>query len=282
MRPTVSVVSVTPDYFRAAGTPIFLGRPFHPSDTALSIPVTIVNREFSKRFFAGDALGKRFHSMAWGPEHAAVTIVGIADDVRRGGLEQEVQPEMFLPMTQYPQNSIGIVVRTANNHSLLANALRGVVTAMDSDQPVFDIETMEQRVSEALAQRRLIMLLSTCFALLAVVLCSVGVYGVFSYSVTQRMHEMGIRLALGGSRMGLLQLVVSEAGRLIVLGGIFGVGAALGVSRLLSSLLVGVTSRDAITFALAWALMTTVALLASTVAATKALRTDLVAVLHTE
>ncbi len=282
MRPVVSVVSVTPDYFRAVGTPIFQGRAFNPSDTAQSIPVTIVNREFADRFFAGDALGKRFHSMAWGPEHAAVTVVGVADDVRRGRLEQDAQPEMYLPETQWPQNSIGIVVRTANNPSSLANALRGVVTAIDSDQPVFDIETMDQRVSETLAQRRLIMLLSTCFALLAVVLCTVGVYGVFSYSVTQRMHEMGIRLALGASRMGLLRLVVTEAGRLIALGGIFGVGMALVVSRLLSSLLVGVTPRDATTFTLAWVLMTTVALLASTVAATKAARTDLVAILHTE
>ncbi len=282
MRPTVSMVSVTPDYFRAVGTPIFQGRAFDPSDTAKSIPVTIVNREFSKRFFAGDALGKRFHSMAWGPEHPPVTIVGVADDVRHGGLEQDVQPEMFLPIAQLAQNSINIVLRTANNPSLLANALRSAVTAVDPDQPVFDIETMDQRVSEAVAQRRLIMLLITCFALLAVVLCAVGVYGVFSYSVTQRMHEMGIRLALGASRVGLLRLVVIEAGRLIVLGGIFGVGAALAVGRLLSSLLVGVTSHDALTFTLAWVLMTTVALLASTVPAANAARTDLVAVLHAE
>ena len=220
--------------------------------------------------------------MAWGPEHPAVTIVGVVDDVRRGGLEQDTQPEMYLPMAQLPKNSIGIVVRTTNNPSTLANGLRGAVAAVDSDQPVFDIETMDQRVSNAVAQRRLIMLLITCFALLAVVLSAVGVYGVFSYTVTQRMQEMGIRLALGASRMGLLRLVVMEAGQLILLGGTLGVVAAFAVSRLLSSLLVGITPHDALTFTLAWALMTTVALLASTVPAANAARTDLLAVLRAE
>ena len=126
------------------------------------------------------------------------------------------------------------------------------------------------------------MLLIACFAMLAVVLCAVGVYGVFAYSVTQRMREMGIRLALGASRSGLLRLVVTEAARLIVVGGILGVGAALAMSRLLSSLLVGVTPHDPISFSLAWALMTATALLASTIPAANAARTDLVAVLRSE
>jgi predicted permease len=282
MRPTVSLVSVTPNYFRAVGTSIFQGRAFNPSDTALSIPVTIVNRAFSNRFFAGDALGKRFHSMAWGPEHAAVTIIGVADDVRHGGLEQDIQPEMFLPMTQLPQNSISIVVRTVDNPSALANALRAAVTAVDPEQPLFDIETMDQRVSEAVAQRRMIMLLITCFALLAMVLCAVGVFGVFSYSVTQRMQEMGIRLALGAPRSELLRLVVMQAARLIGLGGILGLGAALALSRLLASLLVGVTPHDPLSFSLAWALMTIVALLASSIPASRAAKTDLLSVLHSE
>jgi predicted permease len=282
MRPAVSVVSVTPDYFRAVGTPIFQGRSFNQSDTALSAPVTIVNRAFANRFFAGSALGKRFHSMAWGSDHAAVTIVGVADDVRHGGLEREVQPEMIVPMAQLPQSSLSIALRTTGGPAALANTLREAVAAVDTEQPVFDIETMDQRVSEAIAQRRLIMLLIACFAMLAVVLCSVGVYGVFAYSITQRMREMGIRLALGASRSGLLRLVVMEAARLIVLGGILGVGAALAMSRLLASLLVGVTPHDAMSFSLAWALMTAVALLASTIPAANAARTDLVSVLRSE
>jgi ABC-type antimicrobial peptide transport system permease subunit len=118
--------------------------------------------------------------------------------------------------------------------------------------------------------------------MLAVVLSAVGVYGVFAYSVTQRAQEMGIRLALGASRPGLLRLVVMQAARLIFAGGILGLGAALALSKLLASMLVGVTPHDAVSFSLAWALMTVVALIASTIPAAQAARTDLVSVLHSE
>jgi ABC-type antimicrobial peptide transport system permease subunit len=149
-------------------------------------------------------------------------------------------------------------------------------------QPVFDIETMEERLSNATAQRRLIMLLICCFALLAVILSAVGIYGVFAYSVNQRRHEMGIRLALGASRNGLLRLVVMQAARLIVLGGMLGAGAALLLSRLPASLLVGVTPHDPVSYWLAWALMTIVALIASTLPTADAARTDLLSILHAE
>ncbi len=185
-------------------------------------------------------------------------------------------------MAQVPQGRISIALRTWNNPALLSNAMRRAVTAADAKQPVFDIETMEERLSSATAQRRLIMLLICCFALLAVVLSAVGVYGVFAYSVNQRRQEMGIRLALGASRNGLLRLIVMQAARLIVLGGVLGAGAALLLSRLLSSLLVGVTPHDAISFWTAWALMTIVALIASTLPAADAARTDLLSVLHAE
>jgi predicted permease len=274
LRPSVPVVSVTPDYFRVVGTPIFQGRAFNSSDSARSVPVTIVNRAFANRFFAGDAVGKRFHTMALASEHPAVTIVGIADDVRHGRLEQEAQPEMYCPMAQLPQATVNIALRTANSPALLAAALRNAVTAVDREQPLFDVQTMEERVSEAVAQRRLIMLLIACFALLAVVLSTVGVYGVFAYSTTQRSQEMGIRLALGSSRGGILQLVLIQAARLIALGGILGVITALALSRLLTSLLVGVTPHDTVSFSLAWGLMTVVALAATLIPARSAMNVD--------
>src|SRR5258708_26004021 len=155
------------------------------------------------------------------------------------------------------------------NPALLANAVRHAVTAVDARQPVFDIETMDQRVSDLVAQRRFIMLFNVWFAVLAVVLSAVGVYGVFAYSVTQRAHEMGIRLALGSSRIGVLRLVVTEAALLIAVGGALGLAAALLVSKLLASMLVGVTPHDPISFSVAWALMTTVALLASAIPASE-------------
>ena len=283
--PTVSVISITPDYFRVVGTSLLEGRRFNVDDRDGAALVVIVNRAFAKQFFKGDALGKRFNTNI-GAESAyefkTRTIVGIADDVRHGGLEQEIQPEVFVPMAQVPQGRISIALRTWNNPASLSNALRKAVTAADAKQPVFDIETMEERLSSATAQRRLIMLLICCFALLAVVLSAVGVYGVFAYSVNQRRHEMGIRLALGASRNGLLRLIVMQAARLIVLGGMLGAGAALLLSRLLTSLLVGVTPHDAVSFWTAWALMTIVALIASTLPAADAAHTDLLSVLHSE
>ena len=282
---TVSLISITPDYFRVVGTPVLEGRWFNVDDRDGAARVAIVNRAFAKQFFKGDALGKRFNTNIGGGsayDFKTRTIVGIADDVRHGGLEQEIQPEAFVPMAQVPQGRISIAVRTWNNPASLSNAMRKAVTAADAKQPVFDIETMEERLSSATAQRRLIMLLICCFALLAVVLSAVGVYGVFAYSVNQRRHEMGIRLALGASRNGLLRLVVMQAARLIVLGGVLGAGTALLLSRLLASLLVGVKPHDPMSFWLAWALMTIVALIASTLPAADAARTDLLSVLHSE
>jgi ABC-type antimicrobial peptide transport system permease subunit len=279
------MISITPDYFRVVGTTILKGRAFNGDDRDGAARVTIVNRAFANRFFAGDALGKRFNANIGGTtayDFKTVTIIGIADDVRHGGLENEVRPEAFLPMDQLPQGKISIAIRTGNDPGSLANPMRQAVTTVDSNQPVFDVQTMDQRVSEATAQRRLTMLLTACFALLAVVLSAVGVYGVFAYSVSQRAQEMGIRLALGASRGGLLRFVVMQAARLITMGGILGVGAALVLSKLLASMLVGVTSHDAVSFSLAWALMTLVALLASTIPAAQAARTDLVSVLHSE
>jgi predicted permease len=282
---TVSLISITPDYFRVVGTPVLEGRWFNVDDREGAALVAIVNRAFAKQFFKGDALGKRFNTNIGGGsayEFKTRTIVGIADDVRHGGLEQDIQPEAFVPMAQVPQGRISIALRTWNNPASLSNAMRKAVTAADAKQPVFDIDTMEERLSSATAQRRLIMLLICSFALLAVILSAVGVYGVFAYSVNQRRHEMGIRLALGASRNGLLRLIVMQAARLILVGGVLGAGAALLLSRLLASLLVGVKPHDPMSFWTAWALMTIVALIASSLPAADAARTDLLSVLHSE
>jgi ABC-type antimicrobial peptide transport system permease subunit len=251
-------------------------------DTATSLPVAIVNRAFARQYFAGNALGKRFNYIVGRDQFAPVTIIGIAQDIRHNGLEQAIRPEFYLPETQSPSDDIYIALRSTADPAILANSMRRAVLAVDPAQPVFDIETMDQRVSDLVARRRLLMLLIACFALLAVILCAVGVYGVFAYSVAQRTQEMGIRLALGASRSGLLGLIVAQAARLIVLGGIFGIAAALALSKLLASMLVGVKPHDAISFSLAWILMTAVALVASTIPASAAARTDLVSVLHTE
>jgi predicted permease len=280
-----AVTAITPQYFQAVETPLLKGRVFASTDNETAPRVAIVNMAFARRFFAGDAVGKRFkvNDGSHGEEFIPLTIVGEVDDVRHGGLETDPEPELFRPLAQAPSVfSLKLVLRTSAEPALLANAMRKAVVAVDSQVPVFDVQTMEQRVSDLVAQRRLIMLLIVCFALLAVILSAVGVYGVFTYSVTQRAHEMGIRLALGSSRMGVLRLVMSQAAQLIALGGVIGFTAALALSRLLASLLVGITPHDPVSFLGAWVLMTVVALLASAVPAAQAARTDLIATLHSE
>lgn len=281
-RQSVTAVSVTPDYFRVFGNPLLQGRPFTPHDSDTSPLVAIVNQAFAKRYFDGNALGKQFNRFVGTDQFAAVTIVGVAQDLRHNGLERDAEPEFYIPEAQAPSGEINIALRSTADPALLASAMRKAVLAIDSQQPLFDIETMDQRVASQVAQRRLVMLLITCFALLAVILSAVGVYGVFAYSVVQRLPEMGVRLVLGASRGRLLALIVAQAARLIATGGILGITGAFLLSRLLSSMLVGVGPHDAISFSLAWALMTMIALLASTIPASHAARVDLVSVLHSE
>jgi predicted permease len=275
-------ICVTPEYFRVVGNPILQGRAFTSDDTATSPLVAIVNRAFARQYFAGNALGRTFNRFRRPYQFTTITIVGIAQDIHHNGLEKQVQPEFYVPESQSPDVDINIALRSTADPMLLANAMRKAVLAVDPEQPLFDIETMDQRVSDQVAQRRLLMLLIACFALLAVILSAVGVYGVFAYSVSQRTQEMGIRLALGASRRGLLGLIVAQAARLIALGGILGIAAAFALSRLLTSMLVGVKPHDAVSLSLAWILMTVVALLASTIPASHAAHTDLISVLHTE
>jgi putative ABC transport system permease protein len=285
MQDVAPSIGITPNYFRAVGTPILQGRPFTIDDTGSSNPVVIVNLAFAQRYFGGNAIGKRFfigQQVNGAFRFVPTTVVGVTADVRHNGIEHDIEPEFFVPMTQIPAYNIDLILRSRVDPSLLAGAMRKALTAVDREEPLFDIQTMEERVGDLVSQRRLIMLLTVCFAVLAVVLSAVGVYGVFAYSVTQRAQEMGIRLALGSSRSGVLRLVVSEAAWLVGLGGVLGLGAALALSRLLASLLVGVTPRDPASFATAWVLMTLIVLFASAIPASQAARMNLIAVLHSD
>jgi hypothetical protein len=285
MRDVAPSIGVTPNYFRAVGTPILQGRPFRSDDTGSSNPVVIVNLAFARRFFGGNALGKRFfieHSVNGAFQFVPTTIVGITADVRHNGIEHDVEPEFFVPMTQVPAYNVDLILRGSMDPALLTSAMRRALTAVDREQPLFDIQTMEERVDNLVSHRRLIMLLTSCFALLAALLSAVGIYGVFMYSVSQRRREIGIRLVLGSSRGRLLRLVVLQAAQLILTGGILGVIVAFLTARLLASMLSGVSPHDPLSFSLAWAFMTLTALLASIFPARNATRTNLISVLRSE
>ena len=285
-RPGGCVISITPDYFHTAGTLVLKGRPFNSADNADSARVAVVNQEFARLYLKGDPLGQRFrtnvNSSKPDSEFTDRTIVGIVQNVRYNGLDEGVQPEIYLPVDQVALPRLNLLLRADVEPASLANAMRNAVTAIDRNQPVFDVETMDERVADVVAPRRLVMLLTACFALLAVVLSAVGVYGVFTYSVSQRRQEMGIRLALGASRTRVLRLVSIQAMRLILAGSALGLGVALFLSKLLSSMLVGVTRHDPVSLFAAWFLMTAVALLASMIQAAEAARTDLITVLRSE
>jgi ABC-type antimicrobial peptide transport system permease subunit len=247
--------------------------------------VVIVNLAFARHYFGGNALGKRFFIDQWvngAFQFIATTIIGITVDVRHNGIEHEVEPEFFVPMTQIPAYNVDLILRSTNDPALLTSSMRRALTAVDREEPLFDIQTMEERVGNLVSRRKLTMLLISCFALLAVLLSAVGIYGVFMYSVSQRKQEMGIRLALGSSRGRLLRLVVLQAAQLILVGGVLGVIVALLSARLLASMLSGVTPRDLLSFSLAWALMTLTAFSASIFPARNAARTDLISVLRSE
>jgi predicted permease len=282
-RPGALSIGISPEYFRATGTSLLQGRTFTSADNAGTVPVAIVSQAFARKYLNGDALDKQFRINLHGHDiFTPVTAVGIVQDVHYDSLETDIQPVIYLPFDQVPYGEVNILLRSSIEPASLTTAIRKAVLDTDPMQPLFDVATMASRLSQSLAQRRLIMLLIAAFAMLAMILAGVGVYGAFSYWVSQRRQEMGIRLALGSSRSGLLRLIVMQSARLILAGGIVGIAGAWFLDRLLASMLVGVKVHDPVSLSLAWALMTLIALLGSSLPATAAARTDIVSVLHSE
>ena len=281
-RPEAYIISISPEYFAATGTRLLRGRTFTYQDNAAAVPVAIVNQAFARKYFNGNALGKQFRINNGHGIFIPNTAVGIVEDVRYDGLEADVRPVIYLPFDQAPYGEVNILLRTSVEAASLTAAMRKVVIDTDPTQPLFDVATMASRLSQSLAQRRLILLLIVSFAALAMVLAGIGVYGVFTYWVSQRRKEMAIRLALGSSRPELLRLTVSQAMRLILAGGVIGIAGAWFLDRLLASMLVGVKVHDPVSLSLAWALMTLIALVGSYVPARNAARTNAISILHSE
>ena len=280
--PSTPVISITPDFFRAMGTPLLEGRAFTDQDNSQSMAVGIVNRTFARKLLNGEALGKTVYSSAVGDcanclhngTFMPVQIVGVIPDMRHDGLEQPVGPELYLPFAQMSHFSIHLVLKSSSDSSALAAPLRAAVLGIDSTIPAYEISTLEHRLAESLAQRRLTMFLLSSFAALALLLASIGVYGVISYTVLRRTQEIGVRMALGATRGGILRLVLGQQSRVILLGSLLGLVLALATSGLLSSLLYGVKPRDGFTLGASWLVLTAVALLASAVPALRATRCD--------
>jgi putative ABC transport system permease protein len=266
---------VQPNYFQTMGIPLLRGRAFTAQDGRDSPRVGIVNETFVKRYFPNeDPIGKRFTFGAGGPNAQWIAIVGVVRDTKRQGVDQPIRIESWMPLAQSPARSMEVVLRTTGDPLALGNAAREAVWSIDRDLPIPRMQTVEQNLSTRVAQRRLNMLLLGLFASVALVLAAVGIYGVMNYTVTQRTNEIGIRVALGAQTRDVLRLVVGEGMILALLGVVIGLVMTFAFTRLMASLLFGVSASDPLTFAAIAALLFGVALLACWIPARRATHVD--------
>ena len=272
---------ISPDYFRTLNIPLLRGRFFTEADNDTAPPVVIVSESFARRYWPNeDPIGKRMHrngvpnptdpkdSRNW------MAVVGEVANTKQYGLDAVTKTEFYESYLQQPIHYMTLVVRTPSNPMGVADGVRDAVLSIDPDQPVFRVRAMSELVDESLGQRRITLILLGSFAGLALVLAAVGIYGVMAYNVTQRTHEIGIRMALGARTRDVLRLVLASGLRLTLLGVAIGAALALGLGRLLSTLLFGVSAKDPLTFVAVAAVLTVVALAACYIPARRAMRID--------
>jgi putative ABC transport system permease protein len=265
--------AVSPDYFKAMGIALIRGRIFTEQDRKDAPRVAIINETMAKKYFPDeDPIGKHIN-VTNGPERFR-EIVGIVSDVKQYGLDRPTTAQTYEPYLQTPFSSMTLIVRTEGNPASLSAAIRSQVLAVDKDQPVSRIRLLDQVVSDSVAKQRFSMTLLGVFAVLALILAAVGLYGVMSYAVTQRTHEIGIRMALGASARDVLKLVIGQGMMLALIGIGIGLVASFGLTRLMASLLFGVSATDPVTFAVISVVLTGVALGACFVPARRALKVD--------
>ena len=261
---------VTPDYFRAMGIRLLSGRFFDEHDAAGALPVVILDQSLAHALFAEqDAVGRRIMG-----EGTWRTVVGVVADTHHLGLSESVMPELFTSYLQEPSGFMDIVIRTSSDPSSYVPALRNAVLAVDKNQPLADVKTMEQRLSESLSTRRERLLLLGTFAILAVLIAASGVYGVTAYSVTRRTHEIGVRVAMGACRDDIMRMMMAQGLRIILLGIAVGLAGALVLSRTLASFLYHTAPTDPLTFATTALLLGVIACLAVYVPARRATKVD--------
>jgi putative ABC transport system permease protein len=276
----VGVGAVAGNYFRAMQIPLLAGRVYDDRDLADSPKVGIVNQAFAQRYFGGDnAIGK--HVGFGCKADLCRTIVGIVGNIRQESLTGDAVPELYVPATQMALNSMTLLVHTSVDPLSVANTVRSQVLAIDPNEPIYDVRTIDQRVMEALSVSRALMFLFSAFAMLALILAGVGIYGLVSYSVSQRTHEIGIRIALGAQSGHVLRLILRTGVILALSGIVIGVAGAIALTRFLTSLLYGVTATDTRTFVIVSVGLFAIAVAACLIPARRATRVEpLVALRH--
>ena len=284
---------ISPDYFRTMGIPLLRGRYFTEADNQEAPGAAIISEKLARNFWpGGEPIGSEltFPTLEVAVPGVAArrlkrfAIVGIVKAVKNRGLEVEPEEEVYVPYSQYPTfySPRTLVARTSVEPTLLVSAIRHEVTMLDNDQPISEIRTMDQVVAQAAAGHRFPMVLLGLFAALALALAGVGIYGVTSYSVGRRAHEIGIRMALGARRADILCLVLGQAMSTAAIGVAAGIGGSFALTRTMQSLLFGTSAIDPITFAGVTLLLSVVALLASYIPARRATKVDPIVALRYE
>lgn len=264
---------VSPGFFQTVGIPLLRGRDFMDRDAAKSTPVAVINETMVRRFWADEEpVGKRFQmndrTQPW------VTVVGVVGDTRRNGLERSPISQFFIPIAQSASRGADLVVRTSRDPLTIAAAVRGEIRAADPGVPISRLGTLERWMDEFMQARRFETVLLSLFSAAALVLSSVGIFGLLHYFVVQRKREIGLRMALGAQRRDILGMVLAKALRLCVAGTLIGLIGGIWITKVLSSKLFGVRSTDAVTWVLAAGMLVAASLAASFIPASRAAKAD--------
>jgi putative ABC transport system permease protein len=280
--PVTDVRVIAGDYFAGMRIPLQRGRTFDTSDERAESHTLIVNETLARTMWPGqDPIGKQVR-INWGEWLAPDTVVGVVGDARHDGAQGAVRPMIYWPHGRFANSRLVVVARTHGDPAQAATALAARVRALDRNLPLPEIETMEQVVAGSVRERRLIMTLLAVFAALAVVLAAVGIYSVMAYSVGQRTHEIGVRLAIGASRGDVLRMVLKQTIALTAAGLVIGVAAATGLTRLMRTLLFEVEPHDPLTFVAGVLVLLAVSLAAGLVPGRRAARVDPIVALRYE
>jgi putative ABC transport system permease protein len=277
---------VTDGFFGAMGVPVMKGREFTARDSLTSPHVAVINEALARKHFPDEnPIGKRLRfnqdSSRW------YEIVGITGNIKHRGLDARDRPELYVPYRQplfdsWTVRPMYVTVRTANDPLGATAAIRHEVNRLDPDQPISDVRTLDERITRSLSGRRFNMVMLGLFAVLALTLAAVGIYGIVAYSVTERTHEIGVRLALGAQRRDVVAMVVRHGMLMTLAGTCVGLAAAFAVVRVMSGLLYGVSAADPATFITIPVLLLAVALAACYIPARRATRVDPMIALRTE
>jgi putative ABC transport system permease protein len=273
--PSGDYSEVSADYFRTLRIPLIEGRFFTEADTAASSPVVIINKTLAADYFdKQDPIGQSIKIDYLSLDTQLRRIVGVVGDVRSGGPNQDAPPAFFAPFAQTGMWMMTIVIRTTAAPTAVVNEVRSQLEQMDGSLALGNADTLEQDVQDSTAQSRLYATLLGSFAGLTLILAAVGVYGVVSYSVRQRTHEIGIRVALGAQRRDVMRLIIGRGAMLALVGVAIGLLVAFGLMRLLAGLLYGISDSDPVTFAVVAIVLLFVSLLACYIPARRAMRVD--------